>query len=307
MEPWWSLVIHVTMDSPIRIMKGNKKGFTLILPDDKPCLAGTIVSLEDNKLHGLDTLKYHGFKKEAVKKGFAFLIIATGVPVDLYFSERSLMYVDGLMKNIFSRYHLPDKDIFLLGVATSGHRALKYIEYCKSGKSLFNPAIKGVILNESPLDWVRQWYECQKQIRDPLNEERFFEGNMITYLFHLHLKATPIKDIDRYIRFSSYSWYDTGMKKSPLYKDLAIRAYTYADLRSWFSARGKSILDNNYPDMSGFINEQILAGNQRAELIVFHSTRKDSVNSLPITAWDLVDKKELVDWMVRQRTRWPSI
>src|SRR5258708_20654501 len=109
----------------------REKGFTLTLPDDSSDLAGTVVVLEDNRLEGMDTLQYQGFKKELIKKGCAFLIIATGVPVDLYFSESSLTYVDSLMKNIFTRYRLPAKNIFLLGVATSGHSALKYIEDSK--------------------------------------------------------------------------------------------------------------------------------------------------------------------------------
>jgi hypothetical protein len=278
----------------------HEKGYTLILPDDRTDLAGTIVSLEDNKLYSSDTLKYQHFKSEALEKGFAFLIIATGVPVDLYFSEKSLIFVDTLMKNIFTRYRLPDKNIFLLGILVSGHRALKYIEYCKSGKSLFYPVISGVILIECVIDWVRQWYECQKQVRDHLDEERFFEGTMITYLFNENLKATPITDIDKYIRFSSYSYFDMQMEKPRLFRDLAIRAYTYADIRYWFSTRGKGVYDSNYPDMSGFINEQKLAGNQQAELIVFHGNNHEDAPGQQTATWDLVDKRDLVNWIVRQ-------
>jgi hypothetical protein len=279
----------------------HEKGYTLILPDDRPDLTGTIVSLEDNRLYSSDTTKYQRFKSEALKKGFAFLIIATGVPVDLYFSEKSLIFVDTLMKSIFTRYRLPDKNIFLLGILTSGHRALKYIEYCKSGKSLFYPAISGVILIECVIDWVRQWYECQKQVRDHLDEERFFEGTMITYLFNENLNATPITDIGKYIRFSSYSYFDMQMEKPKLFRDLAIRAYTYADIRYWFSARGKGVYDSNYPDMSGFINEQKLAGNQQAELIVFHGNdRAEDAPGQQTATWDMVDKRDLVDWIVRQ-------
>lgn len=300
------------MDNHIRIMPQendgctcsyHEKGYTLLLPDDRPDPAGTIVALEDNRLYITDELKYRHFKSEALKKGFAFLIIATGVPVDLYFSDKSLIFVDTLMKSIFTRYQLPGKDIFLLGILASGHRSLKYIEYCKSGKSLFNPAIKGVILIECAIDWVRQWYECQKQVRDYLDEERFFEGTMITYLFNENLKATPITDINKYIRFSSYSYFDMQMEKPMLFTHLAIRAYTYADIRYCFSPRGRGVYDGNYPDMSGFINEQKLAGNQQAELIVFHGNDPgDEGPGQSAATWDLVDKKDLVEWIVRLST-----
>ncbi|HVW61871.1 MAG TPA: hypothetical protein VHC48_17580 [Puia sp.] len=270
----------------------HEKGYTLALPDDRPVLSGTVVALEDNNLYIRDTSKYQRIKSEVLKKGFAFLIIATGVPVDLYFSEKSLIFVDTLIEHIFARYRLPEGNIFLLGVLAAGHRALKYIEYCKRGRSLYNPAIKGVVLNECALDWIRRWYECRKQVRNIQDEARFFEGTMITYLFNENLKATPVTDIDMYIRFSTYSYFDIQMEKPGLFKDLSVRAYTYADLACCFSARGKSIYENNYPDMSGFISEQQLAGNGKAELVVFLEQTAPT--------WDMVDKAELADWMVRQ-------
>jgi len=289
------------MDNHIRIMSQrsntcnctcHEKGYTLTLPDVSPSLAGTMVVLEDNNLYINDTSKYQHVKSEALKRGFAFLIIATGVPVDLYFSEKSLIFVDTLLEHIFSRFHLPDRNIFLLGVLAAGHRALKYIEYCKIAKSLFNPAIRGVVLIECAIDWVRQWYECQKQMRNIQDEARFFEGTMITYLFNENLKATPVTDIDKYIQFSAYSYFDTLMEKPRLFRDLAIRAYSYADISCCYSARGKGINDNNYPDMSGFINEQQLAGNQQAEIVVFQEKSAST--------WEMVDKAGMVDWMVRQ-------
>jgi hypothetical protein len=93
------------------------------------------------------------------------------------------------------------------------------------------------------------------------------------------------------------------MTKPTLYASLAVRAYTFADTRYWFSAQGKGIYDSNYPDMSGFINEQKLAGNKKAELIVFHSNSEDPLKSemrRQSSTWDLVDKTELINWMISQ-------
>lgn len=93
------------------------------------------------------------------------------------------------------------------------------------------------------------------------------------------------------------------MKKPKLYLGLSIRAYTYADIRYWFSAQGKGVYDSNFPDMSGFINEQKLIGNKKAELIAFHSNPDDKLNNnlkSQSSTWDLVDKSELVDWIANQ-------
>jgi hypothetical protein len=279
------------------------RGYTLILPNKNNPPFGTIIMLDDNKIDLNDSTKgqYIHIDREANAKGFAVLYISTGIPVDLYFSKASLIYVDTAMKHIFKQFHLPNGNIFLLGAMVSGHRALKYIEYCKKGLSVFNPNITGVVLVESAIDWVRQWYECQKQVRDSSTAEKYFEGNFITYLFKENLKTTPLTKIDAFINFSPYSYFDTKMRKTKIYRDLSIRAYTFADTRYWFSAQGYGVYDSNYPDMSGFINEQKMAGNKKAELIVFHSNPDDPPKSelqRQSATWGLVDKPELINWMV---------
>ena len=279
----------------------NDKGYTLFLPDTITEISGIIISLDDKRYDTQNISKQKLLYPQANAKGFAVLYVSTGIPLDLYFNESSIIYVDTLLKDIFIKYKLPNKNIFFIGDMVSGHRALKYIEYCKNGKSKFNPNIKGVVLSECAIDWVRQWYECQKQARDHLTESGFFEGNLITYLFKKNIKETPISNINKFIEFSSYSYFDTKMQKPKLFKDLAIRAYTYADIRYWFSAQGKGVYDSNYPDMSGFINEQKLAGNKKAELIVFRSNPDEQLkdNQRPQTnTWDLIDKNELVNWLL---------
>ena len=287
------------------VMPYGERGYTLILPDKSIATRGSIIILNDQKTDLSDTSDTHQIHidREAHMKGFAVLYVSTGIPVDLYFSTASLIYVDTLMKRIFNQYQLPGRNIFLLGSMVSGHRALKYIEYCRKGKSVFNPDLTGVVVCESAIDWVRQWYECQKQVRDNATPVKYFEGNFITYLFKENIKTTPITDINAYIDFSPYSYFDTKMTKRELYKNLSIRAYTFADIRYWFSAQGYGVYDSNYPDMSGFINEQKLAGNKKAELIVFHSNPDDPLkNELrrQSATWDLVDKTELIDWMIAQ-------
>ena len=119
----------------------NDKGYTLVLPDSINNIDGVLISFEDRKfdLQGSSTQQiYH----EAVAKQFAVLYVSTGVPFDLFFSTKSLVNADTAIKNVFTKYNLPNKNIFFLGVNLSGHRALKYVEFCKQNKSNFNPDIK---------------------------------------------------------------------------------------------------------------------------------------------------------------------
>jgi hypothetical protein len=276
----------------------NDKGYTLIIPESG--VIGTVVTLEDDRMSLLDTSSVNTFYKQANAEGLAYLHISTGIPVELFFNEKSLQFVDATLIKIFNENKLPQKNIFFLGIMTSGHRALKYVEYCQKKNSPLASKITGVVLCESALDWVRQWYEGQKQVRDSRTEVGHFEGKMVTYLFEKHLKCTPITNMEKMVAFSPYSYFDTKMKHIQSYKKLAIRAYTFADTDYWFSAPGKGVYDSNYPDMSGIINELKLAGNKKAELIVFQKENTTGQHTKQSGTWGMVDKKELLDWITKQ-------
>lgn len=273
------------------------KGYSLLLPAGE--IKGTVISIGDAKMNRNDSGAAEFMWKEVNTVGFAYLHISTGIPVDLFFTEKPIKFTDSLLDKVFKEHKLPEKNIFLLGVMTSGHRALKYVEYAKKKNSKFYSLIKGVILCESALDWVRQWYEGQKQVRDYLTEIGFFEGNMVTYLFKQNLKCTPVTCMEKYVEFSPYSYFDWRMRRIQSYKHLATRAYTFADTEYWFSAPGKGVYDSNYPDMSGIINELKLAGNKQAELTVFQHNNKSGQHTKQSNTWKMVDKKELMMWVLK--------
>ncbi|HLY71875.1 MAG TPA: hypothetical protein VKR53_19210 [Puia sp.] len=284
------------------IIPYSEKGFTLIMPDKSEPLQGILISLEDGKYTLKDKTEKQLIHPAANQKGFAVLYVSTGVPLDLYFNNASLLQVDYLLKKVFADYALPNKNIFFFGSMVSGHRVLKYIEYCKKGNSLFNPDIKGVVVSESAIDWVRMWYEAQKQVRDHISEVQLFEGNLITYLFQANFHQTPETAIEKYLEFSAYSYFDTKMRNIKYFKDLAVRAYTFAPINYWFSASGKGVNDSNYPDMSGFINELKIAGDKKAELVVFTNETRAKADKMETQSntWNLIDKKELMDWIASQ-------
>lgn len=281
----------------------SEQGYQLMLPQTVP--QGVIVSLDDERLTDDDS-SYRSLYKLCVQNGIAVLHVFTGIPVDLYMNESSLMITDSLLTLAFKKYDLPVYRVIFLGVMTTGHRALRYIEWSRSDvKTTFRPHIRAVILCESALDWVRQWYEGQKQVRDSLSVNGYFEGQMVSYLFAENLRATPLTDIRQVLDFSAYSYFDVQQKKPKFFSDIPVRAYTYADLKYWFSASGKGVLDSNYPDMSGFINEQKLAGNKRAELSVIYEAcekmgKEVSKNHRAQTdTWSLIDKTDLMDWLLQ--------
>ena len=277
----------------------NDRGYTLLIPGTTKDIKAVIISLEDGKFD-LKNNPSQQIYPQAIPNGFAVLYLSTGIPSDLYFSEKSLFYIDLLLNNLFIQYKIPNKNVFFLGVNLAGHRALKYIEFCKKGKSKFNPDIKGIVLCDGVLDWVRQWFEAKKGVRDNFAESSVAEGKFITYLLEKNLGGTPKNQLEKYLLFSPYSYFDESERHIKYFKDFAVRAYTEPATHYWIETKRKTTFDTNFPDMAGVINELKLAGNTRSELFVFNQDINNKDRRNPDYTWGLVDKTELVNWMLEQ-------
>jgi hypothetical protein len=272
-------------------LRYSEKGYTIVLPDTTKEIKGTLISFEDKKFD-FEADESQQIYHEASAQNIAVLYVSTGIPIDLFFSEKSLYYVDTTIKTVFDRYRLPNRNIFFLGVNLSAHRSLKYIEFCKRGKSKFKPDIKGIVLCDGVLDWVRQWYEGKKAIRDNFSEGSVAEGKIITYLLEKNLKGSPKTNLENYLNFSTYSYFDEADRHIKYFKDYAVRAYTEPATYYWMKERRKTTFDTNFPDMVGFINDLKLAGNNKSELIVFNQDKANMDRRNPNYTWGLVDKTE---------------
>lgn len=274
-------------------------GYTLILPEKPGTIHGVIISLEDSRIDFLANAK-ETIHLEATQLGYAVLYLSSGIPVDLYLLRNSLKVVDDLISTVFGQYNLPKRNIFFLGVNLAGHRALKYIIFAKQNNQEIAKGVKGFVLCDGVLDWVRQWYEGKKGIRDNFAESAVFEGKLVTYLLETNLNGSPKTNLEAYLDFSVYSYFDDQNRYVGHYRDYAFRAYSEPATNYWLSIKGKTTFDTNFPDMVGIINELRLAGNTRAELIVFQQSVSNLDRRNPNYTWSLVDKTELMQWIVSQ-------
>src|SRR6476660_3748526 len=104
------------------------------------------------------------------------------------------------------------------------------------------------------------------------------------------LKANPKTNLEKYLDFSSYSYFDDSDRHIKYFKDYAVRAYTEPATYYWLDAKRKTTFDTNFPDMVGIINELKLAGNTKSELIVLNQDRSNMDRRNPNYTWGLVDK-----------------
>jgi len=281
------------------VLKYNDKGYTLFSPEKGISNNSVIIVLDDDRYDPVRTPETQ-IHQYALPKGFHILYISTGLPVDLYFSMESIIYVEDVISDVFRKSGLKEPNVFFLAVNLAGHRALKMADryHRLHGAPPFR--LKGVVLCDGVLDWVRMWYECKKAVRDNFAESSLFEAKMLIYLLEQNLGGTPTDKLPYYVEFSPYCYLNESKHQFSYLTDVAVRAYTEPAPYYWMEAKRKGTFDTNYPDHVGLINQLKLEGNTRAELHVFTQDKNNMDRRNPDYTWGLVDKKELVEWMLKQ-------
>lgn len=273
-----------------------QKGYTLMLPDEKP-VQGVLLFLEDS---GYDAK--NGTSKQlydlAATNGFAVLSVSSEIPFDFYFSTKSMKDTHELIEEVFKKYGLPNSNVFLLGPSLIGHRAMRYIKFIKEHEFNFQLQIKGLVLCNFTMDFTRKWYQHERDIR--INKINLWEPKFINYMLETYLQGTPETQPESYHEFSSYSYFDKKNRNLHLYKDYAVRAYIEPAIATRLKKYHRTLYENNATDMVGFLAELELIGNQQTQLIVMpENDLTDEEKVIPKT-WDRIDKKEMMNWILQQ-------
>lgn len=287
----------------IRIGIGEKdflpfipQGYTLMLPKKKN-LKGVLIFLEDSGYDKKNKISRQIYN-EASKNGFAVLSVSSEIPFDFYFSKNSALTSNQIINQVFKEYNLPNKNIFFIGVALSGHRAMKHIEFMKEDNYPFQLNIKGIVICNTKLDWAMEWYKYDREKRNKRND--LWEPTFANYMLETHLNGTPKTNAKSYYDFSIYSYFDEENEKIKFYTNYSVRAYIEPAIKYWLKRHLKTMYDNNSPDAVGLLAELELAGNLNTELIVFESDDNKTQKKNSDTIWERIDKKELMLWINNQ-------
>lgn len=287
----------------IRIGIGEKdflpfiqKGYTLMLPKKKD-VKGVLIFLEDSGYDKKNKISKQIYSN-ASKNGFAVLSVSSEIPFDFYFSKKSAISSHEIINKVFEKFHFPNKNIFFIGVALSGHRAMKHIEFMKDDNYTFQLNIKGIVLCNTKLDWAMEWYKYDREKRNNRND--LWEPTFANYMLETNLNGTPKTNVESYYSFSTYSYFDEKKDKIKYYTNYSVRTYIEPAIKYWLKRHLKTMYDNNSPDSVGLLAELELAGNQKTELIVFESDDDKTEKKNSDSIWERINKKELMSWIKNQ-------
>ncbi len=270
-------------------------GYSLYLPSQKSNIAAALVFFGDVPVDSLRTPEEVAVVQPAIAKNVAVGFVATGKPLDLLENDTALRRLDSIMEQMIVANGLPRHKIVFAGLSLSGTRAMRYAIWCQQNKSAFAVRPAALVLCDAPIDMMRMYDEHKKALQR--NFDPLAAGTAVMVVPYLErLFGSPHENRKKYIAYSPYSYADSLGGNARYLGNLPVRAYHEPDINWWIRYRRKDYYSMNSLDLAGLINQLLLAGNTRAELVTSHRQSVGAAESPH--SWRIVDNRELVDWLL---------
>lgn len=240
------------------------------------------------------------WKELALKNGLAILITVTSnYPAELYYNDSGPIILDSIVNEVVLKYNIPKANLFIGGMSASGTRALRFAQFCSQGKSKFGTKISGVFSVDSPLDIERFYYSALNHMHN-FKSGMLEEAKFVVKEFPKRLGCTPIENNAKYRNASVFSHTDSLGGNAQYYKDIPMIFFHEPDIDWWINERGATYFDINSFDISGFINQVRLLGNNDIELITTTNKGYDRMGNKKCHSWTIVDEDYLVKWILNR-------
>jgi hypothetical protein len=120
------------------------------------------------------------------------------------------------------------------------------------------------------------------------------------YLLETNLGGTPNEVFNRYLDYSPFVFSAENGGNAVNLKGIPIRAYHEPDIDWWIENRRKTYYSMNSIDLAALINQLLILGNERAELVTTNNKRTGYSQGASPHTWSIVDNAELITWFLRQ-------
>ncbi|TNE28277.1 MAG: hypothetical protein EP346_09545 [Bacteroidetes bacterium] len=268
----------------------------LLLPEGE--VLGLIIR-DFSELPELPVRYTYQFTPLALQDSMAVFVTRTSAYYpDLYLNDDGPKRLDSLLHQVFEKHpEIPSKNTFIGGISASGTRALRYTEYCNSGKSMYGYKMKGCFAVDPPLDLERFFQTCVKILERNHEISNIWECNLITETLLTHLEGTPSDQYDKYVDASVYNYSSPDEPQIAPYLETPIMLIHEPDVEWWVENRMAASAESNMTDVSAFYVALVSQGHSDATLINTRDRGYDVNGNRKPHSWSIVNEPELIDWI----------
>ncbi|MGX7666411.1 hypothetical protein [Flavobacterium pedocola] len=230
----------------------------------------------------------------AEKNGFSVLYMSFNQHVFLRDDEKASLAKE--MVSIFEINQLSFENSYIGGFSSGGNVSLLLSDYLIKTKSKIQP--KGVFIGDSPVDLLKIYQNCEKNIAKNFSEETVEESKWIVGDFNAKI-GSPKSGIEKYEQVSPFTYQTGNIENLSALKNTKIRLYTEPDVAWW-----KKDSDQSYEEMNAYSIEKLSQelkkqGFSSVELIQTKNKGYRANGDRHPHSWSIIDKEGLMKWMLQ--------
>jgi len=236
------------------------------------------------------------FKILEIVKENGIALIYMNYNQKLWLNENEKQELAELLQKIFIENKLPTNDTYVGGFSSGGNVALLISSFMIENKD-FKVEPKGVFIVDSPIDLVALYRSSEKNLTRNFSETSVQESTWIIETLGKQF-GNPNNDISKYQEYSIYTSKTNNIDNIKGLKNTKIRFYTEPDTLWWKENRKA-----DYDQMNAYYIKRLSedlknSGFSQVEYIPTENKGyRDNGDRHP-HSWSIVDKKELIKWMM---------
>lgn len=215
----------------------------------------------------------------------------------IYTDAPTVANINRALIDSIKRMNLDPNKFVMGGFSAGGTIAMRYVEHCIEKPELFPIKPKAVFTVDSPIDLIELSRYFDRELERNFSAVGMKEANFIQNIMRSELKGTPETNFDNYVSHSPFTreLKEPGNEKHLM--SIPVRLYHDVDLVWQLKNRRRSAFDNNVAAASELIARLMLAGHEKAELMIAKQPGYRSNGMRHTHSWSIVDEVECIQWI----------
>lgn len=216
----------------------------------------------------------------------------------LWLEENEKIELAESIQDLLISNNLPTKRIFFGGFSSGGNMALLISDFLNRN-SKYNIKPKGVFIVDSPLDLLELYHTSEKNIKNNFSEDAVAESTWILETFNNKF-GDPIENLKEYEKYSVSTLSTKNIKNINALNETKLRFYTEPDTLWWKENKMADYEDLNAYHIKVLSENLQQNGFKNSEYIPSKIKGHRSNGVRHPHSWSIVDKGELLKWMLEE-------
>jgi hypothetical protein len=245
-----------------------------------------------------------GWSPSTLPQGLSRQQVVTIVPAaggySHWLEDGWLKQLDAIVAETLTTHRIPADRVVVGGISSGGTAAVRYTEFCATGRSPAGVRVRGVFAVDAPLDFGRFWRGEMLAVRRGADPSFVGEAKAVLADMRRVLGGSPDEEPAQYVRMSPFSAFAEGGGQARVLASVPVRLYTEPDIHWWMENRKVDYYSMNAVDAAALIVQLQLLGNRQAELITTQGRGVRRDGKRHPHSWSIVDESALHSWILSQ-------